>query len=603
MKAAYFTSFILLFCFCAHVLQAQNILYVDDSNTTGIENGTQQHPFNTIKEGINAAVAGDQVMISQGLYVPDDSWSGNDQALFLKAGVKLTGEGRSNTFIEGIVVDQVVSSLSDTIEHISFNEFHFVRSAHSGPFTNRTVVQDCSSSLISVACAGGIAINDTTLGPNYGFLIQNNDLGANGIIEFKQGSGVADIDATGNTCGYIYLKSGSGYTYRILENYVQTGIFDFSGANTTTIGMNTLVNGLICDYSNGNDYGIEDEFIAGNTIICHPNSPAFLEVDEASAILVKSRSANIHTNEIHCTGLISGIRSYAGAPLNIEDNVIYLDTVTQASTTVEDGSIGILNYSGAGVVTGNFIKGGRTGYYSKAASTEFSNNSIINSYTGFYSSGGEAVHHNLIVNSYGDGMILDGLKGPIFSNFVNFNAGSGIRIIKPDIDLGGGADGSPGLNLFRGNGNYDIYIESSNNQADSVFAMYNVWDHLSTDSIAQFDIYDASHDPTLSKLVFIPIGTLGIPERIMNYGTFNLKSAPNPFQENTFITWTLSQPGQVNLRILDGTGKVIRDLINSKVEAGDHRIVFDSSNLAAGIYFCQLRVNGIFETIRMFHMK
>ena len=47
----------------------EDIIYVDDSNTTGIEDGTQAHPYDTIPEGLNAAPAGFQVWV-------DDS--GND---------------------------------------------------------------------------------------------------------------------------------------------------------------------------------------------------------------------------------------------------------------------------------------------------------------------------------------------------------------------------------------------------------------------------------------------------------------------------------------------------------------------------------------------
>jgi len=89
---------LLIFAFCTlHFAFAQTI-YVDASNNTGTEDGTQAHPFNTIKEGINAAVPGTQVMIKQGTYIPDDSWSGNDHTLLLKAGVRLVGRaGRTRS--------------------------------------------------------------------------------------------------------------------------------------------------------------------------------------------------------------------------------------------------------------------------------------------------------------------------------------------------------------------------------------------------------------------------------------------------------------------------------------------------------------------------
>ncbi|HCT71351.1 MAG TPA: hypothetical protein DF409_10350 [Bacteroidales bacterium] len=108
---------ILLFPFFVfHFSFGQQTIYVAASNNTGIEDGTQEHPFNTIKEGINAASPGWQVMIKQGTYIPDDSWSGNPHTLFLKAGVSLMGEGAGQTIIQGIVVDREDSNLSTGLE-------------------------------------------------------------------------------------------------------------------------------------------------------------------------------------------------------------------------------------------------------------------------------------------------------------------------------------------------------------------------------------------------------------------------------------------------------------------------------------------------------
>lgn len=58
-----------------------------------------------------------------------------------------------------------------------------------------------------------------------------NDLGTDGSIEFKNGAGASELKVIGNTCGYIYIKSGGGYKYTIDYNDVQYGIFDKSASN------------------------------------------------------------------------------------------------------------------------------------------------------------------------------------------------------------------------------------------------------------------------------------------------------------------------------------------------------------------------------------
>ena len=43
-------------------------VYVDAANTSGIEDGTATYPFNTIQEGLNAAITGDAVSVAPGIY-------------------------------------------------------------------------------------------------------------------------------------------------------------------------------------------------------------------------------------------------------------------------------------------------------------------------------------------------------------------------------------------------------------------------------------------------------------------------------------------------------------------------------------------------------
>ena len=124
-------------------VQGQQVIYVDASNNSGNEDGTEAHPFNTIKEGINTATPGYKVMIKQGTYIPDDTWSGNPHTLLLKAGVSLIGEGADKTIIQGIVVDQENSNLSIGLEKLKFDEIYFARGSHPRPFKEPNIISDC----------------------------------------------------------------------------------------------------------------------------------------------------------------------------------------------------------------------------------------------------------------------------------------------------------------------------------------------------------------------------------------------------------------------------------------------------------------------------
>lgn len=86
-----------------------NFVYVDAGNTSGTEDGSQAHPFNTIQEGIDAAAAGGTV------YVLDGTYSGN---LTINKALTLAGESTASTVIKGTLLAD--NSLSSTGSYVDF---------------------------------------------------------------------------------------------------------------------------------------------------------------------------------------------------------------------------------------------------------------------------------------------------------------------------------------------------------------------------------------------------------------------------------------------------------------------------------------------------
>ena len=70
------------------------------------------------------------------------------------------------------------------------------------------------------------------------------------------------------------------------------------------------------------------------------------------------------------------------------------------------------------------------------------------------------------------------------------------------------------------------------------------------------------------------------------------QNIPNPFNGTTIIPFTLVNAGNVTFTVTDVTGKIIETRNMGVLGSGDQNIEFDGSNLAGGIYYYTLTVEG-----------
>jgi hypothetical protein len=78
---------------------------------------------------------------------------------------------------------------------------------------------------------------------------------------------------------------------------------------------------------------------------------------------------------------------------------------------------------------------------------------------------------------------------------------------------------------------------------------------------------------------------------------------PNPFNTITTITYDLSKAGNASLRVSDILGREVAVLKDGFVEAGTHRVTFDGSKLASGIYFVRLDAAPFSQTKKLMLLK
>jgi len=87
-----------------------------------------------------------------------------------------------------------------------------------------------------------------------------------------------------------------------------------------------------------------------------------------------------------------------------------------------------------------------------------------------------------------------------------------------------------------------------------------------------------------------------------------LQNYPNPFNPTTTISYAIPKAGNVEMKIFDINGQLIRNLANEQKAAGVYNTNWDSKNdagrtVASGIYICQVKYNSSLLTKKMLLLK
>jgi hypothetical protein len=69
---------------------------------------------------------------------------------------------------------------------------------------------------------------------------------------------------------------------------------------------------------------------------------------------------------------------------------------------------------------------------------------------------------------------------------------------------------------------------------------------------------------------------------------FEISVSPNPFNPVTVASFQLRAASYVSLRVYDIGGRLVEELVNGWQPAGRHKVAFDGSGVASGIYIYRL---------------
>ncbi len=97
--------------------------------------------------------------------------------------------------------------------------------------------------------------------------------------------------------------------------------------------------------------------------------------------------------------------------------------------------------------------------------------------------------------------------------------------------------------------------------------------------------------PPIARTIFNNPYELQQPEEFALHQNY-----PNPFNPTTTINYTVPEDARVSLKVYNSIGQEVAVLLdNELVEAGEHSVDFNSSNLPSGVYYYRINAVGISE--------
>lgn len=117
---------------------------------------------------------------------------------------------------------------------------------------------------------------------------------------------------------------------------------------------------------------------------------------------------------------------------------------------------------------------------------------------------------------------------------------------------------------------------------------------ISPDRTMNYDIWGSNSQNTFDLLDAAIEATGATGEALSVFESSNvtsIKAFPNPVVNDLYVNFELAQSDNVNVLVIDASGKLVDDIEIGLLVAGEQTITIDFSDLSRGIYFVELRNN------------
>ncbi len=107
-----------------------------------------------------------------------------------------------------------------------------------------------------------------------------------------------------------------------------------------------------------------------------------------------------------------------------------------------------------------------------------------------------------------------------------------------------------------------------------------------------------------AKEYFYPTNLTFVRAEKVNFYNYSLsQNFPNPFNPSTSINYTIPNQSYVALKVFDGLGREVAELVNEEQTQGNYKVEFDASSLTSGVYFYRVTTGDFAQTKKMLLLK
>jgi len=198
----------------------------------------------------------------------------------------------------------------------------------------------------------------------------------------------------------------------------------------------------------------------------------------------------------------------------------------------------------------------------------------------------------IFAGTYGDGLYKSTDGGITFTKVTSLNV---TFVYSMSVDLSG--------KIYVSSLTNGVYMSSDNGNTWTSLGMSGYGVSAMVVNPSSDDIYVGTKEGQVYKIS----GNNNVTSVGDNYTTpteYKLaQNYPNPFNPSTTIEFVVPQAGMYSLKVYNTLGQEVANLVENELASGLHKVTFDASRLASGMYIYKLSGNNVNVSKKMILMK